>query len=308
MTDFKPMLAKDATLDKIVYPICIQHKLDGIRVSIVEGRAVTRTLKEVPNREIFEALSRPEFEGFDGEIIVGKPNHPDCYRTTVSFTMARDKVGQEWTYYVFDKWNHSGTFLERWQEVQGIHAWQLEVAERLVPVITQTINDEATLLERETDGVASGFEGVIIRDPNAPYKFGRSGKNGPLLKLKRFIDFEAEVIGVFEELHNGNEATKDAFGRTERSSHKANKTGKGRLGGLTVRAINGPAEGVEFNVGTGFMAVDRIALWEAHHGIGRSGKAEMIIGRIAKIKSFPIGVKTKPRHPVWLGWRAPEDM
>jgi DNA ligase-1 len=133
---------------------------------------------------------------------------------------------------------------------------------------------------------------VILRDPAGLYKFGRSGKTGPLLKLKRFIDFEAEVIGVYEEMHNANVATKNELGRTSRSSAKAGKIGKGTLGGLILRAINGPAAGVEFRCGTGFDAAARAELW-----------ANPPIGKVAKVKSFPIGVKDKPRHPVWLGFR-----
>jgi DNA ligase-1 len=138
------------------------------------------------------------------------------------------------------------------------------------------------------------MEGVILRDPAGLYKFGRSGKTGPLLKVKRFIDFEAEVVGVYEEMHNANEAKTNELGRTERSTAKAGLVGKGTLGGLVLRALNGPAEGVEFRCGTGFDADARKVLWKHR---------ERLTGKTAKIKSFPIGVKDKPRHPVWLGWR-----
>jgi hypothetical protein len=82
----------------------------------------------------------------------------------------------------------------------------------------------------------------MLRDPNGPYKFGRSTrKEGYLLKLKRFCDSEAEVIGVVELMHNGNEAKTNALGRTERSTRKAGKTGMGVLGALACAGCARPA-------------------------------------------------------------------
>ncbi len=114
-----------------------------------------------------------------------------------------------------------------------------------------------------------------------------------LLKLKRFTDAEAEVVGFEERMHNGNEATTNELGRTKRSSHAAGKTGRGDLGALQVRY-----EGVEFNVGTGFTDEDRAAIW---------ADQPAYLGRLAKFKFFSVGVKVAPRHPVFLGWRDRSD-
>ena len=67
--------------------------------------------------------------------------------------------------------------------------------------------------------------------PDGPYKCGRSTvREGYLLKLKRFADGEAVILGCCEQMHNANAAQQDAFGRTKRSSHKDNKIGKATLG------------------------------------------------------------------------------
>ncbi len=306
----KPMLAKEAVPAKLRFPLAAQVKLDGIRVVIVEGRALTRSLKEIPNREVFEALSRPEFQGLDGEIIVGPPTAPDAYRRTASFVMAPNKTDEPWCFHVFDMWNHPGPFLERWDAA-------VRIAQKMPPYRTQMLGyslcEDANDLEAyEAATVAQGHEGVILRDPNSLYKFGRSSATGgELLKLKRFIDFEAEVVGVYEEQHNANEAVTNALGRTERSTKAAGKIGKGTLGGLVLRALNGPAEGVEFRCGTGFDAQQRSALWAewsaSSHPSRRHEGGLALVGRVAKIKSFPIGAKDKPRFPVFLGWRHEAD-
>lgn len=83
----------------------------------------------------------------------------------------------------------------------------------------------------------------------------------------------------------------NALGRTERSSVKANKTGKGTLGGFHVYDV---VTGIEFRVGSGFTAEQREEFW-IHQAD--------IIGCTIKYKSFSIGVKEKPRHPVFLGFR-----
>lgn len=288
----KPMLAKEANLEKISFPLIVQPKLDGIRACVVDGKLLSRTLKPIPNAEIRETLERPEFEGLDGELIVGKATAADCYRRTSSFVMSESKTGEPWAFDVFDKWNEPGPFTVRYAAAEAVCERQGWTSTPVFIVKGRAVETMEALEEAESDYLAYGLEGAILRDPAGSYKFGRSGATGPLLKLKRYIDFEAEVIGVYEEMHNGNEAVTNALGRTERSTAKAGKIGKGTLGGLVLRAINGPAEGVEFRCGTGFDAADRSALW-----------SESPVGRIAKVKSFPIGVKDKPRHPVWLGWR-----
>ena len=66
-----------------------------------------------------------------------------------------------------------------------------------------------------------GYEGLIIRDPFAPYKFGRSTvREGFLLKVKRFVDSEAVVIGIEEEMYNGNEAQTNASIKTTPSPRR----------------------------------------------------------------------------------------
>jgi len=288
MTDFKPMLAHSKSPDpeSLAYPVLVQPKLDGIRAVVRGGRLLSRTLKSIPNASIRAVLEDAAYEGLDGELIVGDPTADDCYRRTCSFVMAEDKTDEPWTFYVFDKHNSAAAVEDR---IASLVAFG-----RVVPVTTMSAGGADELAELEAQYLAAGFEGGIIRTLGSAYKFGRSGKKGPLLKLKRYIDYEAEVVGVVEELHNGNEARTNELGRTERSSHAENKTGKGTLGALIVRALNGPHEGVEFKVGTGFTASQREELWDDH---------ATLIGYVVKIKSFPVGTKDRPRHPVWLGWR-----
>jgi DNA ligase-1 len=287
MATFKPMLASPADLDNVRYPAFASPKLDGIRCSIVGGKALSRTLKEIPSRHVFNMLSKPEFEGFDGELIVGAPTSPNCYRDTVSMVMADNKVFL-FTYYVFDLWNHSGHFyLRRLDLEQRMHKMKSGYIEF---VQHSQIEHREQLDAYEAEQVGLGHEGIMLADPKAAYKFGRATtKGGELLKVKRFVDAEAIVIGIEEEMFNGNEAQTNELGRTKRSTAKAGLVGKGTMGALVVRDVK---TGVEFNIGTGFTAADR-----QRFALGG------ILGETVKYKSFPVGVKDKPRHPVYLGLR-----
>lgn len=285
---FRPMLASPADLDAVRYPIFASPKLDGIRASVVGGKLLSRTLKEIPSRHVFDKLSQPKFEGLDGELIVGAPTSPSCYRDTVSMVMADNKVFS-FTYYVFDCFvDPQAPFRARrvLADAKATHDYM----ERVEHVL---LNNRDELDAYETEQVELGHEGIMLADPDAAYKFGRATtKGGELLKVKRFVDSEAVVIGVEEEMFNGNEAQTNELGRTKRSTAKAGLVGKSTMGALIVRDVK---TGVEFNIGTGFTAEDRIKFFD------RGGDAA--IGLTVKYKSFPVGVKDKPRHPVYLGLR-----
>jgi DNA ligase-1 len=219
--------------------------------------------------------------------------------------MAPDKTGEPWIFHVFDNWAAQGSFSERYRVADGIVSdtgWT-DLALSMVP--NRTIEDAAALEAYEELLLSNGYEGVILRDPAGAYKYGRaSATKGELLKLKRFEDFEAEVIGVYEEQHNANEKYTNELGRGQRSTAKAGLIGKGRLGGLILRGLNTGWEGVEFRCGTGFDHAQREALWSEAVAVSAVGGADAgLNGRVAKIKCFPVGVKDKPRHPVFLGWR-----
>ena len=143
----------------------------------------------------------------------------------------------------------------------------------------------------------AGFEGVMVRKGDGPYKFGRStSKEGYLLKWKRFTDSEAEVQGFVEQTHNANEKEKDALGNSKRSQHKENLIPVGTLGALLVCDVKTK---IEFSIGTGFNGADRAYIWSLR---------EKFIGHIVKYKYQEIGVKGKPRFPVFLGFRDKDDM
>jgi len=159
------------------------------------------------------------------------------------------------------------------------------------------VNREAAILTWEESYLAAGYEGVMLRHPDGPYKHGRStAKEAWLLKVKRFVDAEAKVIGYSEAQHNANEAKRNELGQLERSSHKAGKVGKQTLGALMVKDLK---TGVEFDIGTGFTESQRQLLW---------AQGDNLIGKVVKYKSQPTGVKDKPRFPVFLGFRDKVDM
>lgn len=287
---FRPMLASPADLDALTFPIFASPKLDGIRASVVGGKLLSRTLKEIPSRHVFNQLSRDIFEGLDGELIVGEPTSPTCYRDTVSHVMADNKVFS-YTYHVFDLWNAPGTFEARRKELEARYfeaACATSASLSLVPHVL--LKDRNELDTYEAEMVAAGHEGIMLASRHGLYKNGRATtKGGELLKVKRFEDSEAVVLGIVEEMHNGNEAEKNELGRTKRSTAKSGLTGKGSMGTLHVRDWK---TNVEFHIGTGFTAEDRAKLWD-----------EPPIGKTVKYKFFPVGVKDKPRHPVFLGFR-----
>jgi len=290
MTDlFKPMLATDAELDKLRFPLLASAKLDGVRAVIRNGVVFSRSNKPLPNKFVQDKFKHLEY--YDGELIFGDPRAKDCYRRTVSAVMSQESTdGADVDFHMFDcieNLNH--TYLERIKRMRG---WGTR--KDIFMLAQHHVSCLDTLLKLEQTILDEGFEGLILRDPNAPYKRGRSTvKEGYLLKLKRFVDAEAVVIGFEERMHNGNEATTNELGRTKRSSHQAGKTGRGDLGALVCRFGD-----IEFNIGTGFTDDERASIWRDQ------GKYH---GCLVKFKHFAVGAKDAPRHPVFLGWRDRSD-
>lgn len=299
------MLAGKADLTKLKYPIWVSPKLDGIRAVVLpdaDGKLVvrSRSMKPIPNSHIQATLASPSFLWLDGELIVGHPSAPDCYRKSDSGVMSHNKES-DWKFYVFDHVEHQNIpFKDRFHRAHNhLKSLYTEYDEprRFQIVPHQRIENDEELLRYETRMIDQGYEGIMIRSIEGRYKQGRSTTNeGILLKLKRWTDSEAEIIGFEEEMENTNESYTNEVGRTSRSTNQSGLKGKNRLGNLLVRNL---ADGVVFSVGSGLRDEDKTNIWNDQIGW---------LGRIIKYKHFEVGVKDKPRFPVFLGVRNERDM
>lgn len=303
MDNFKPMLAERLSdINKLNLTggrtIVASPKLDGIRaINLGDGVLRSRSLKPIPNAHVQKLFGGKEFAHFDGELICGDPTSPSCYRDTNSAVMSRDGE-PDVSWFVFDHFGMpSAEFQLRHHEIE--HQMQLANVKRGKVVILEqrSVSYLDQLIYLEEKWLEQGYEGVMLRAPDGVYKFGRSTeREGILLKLKRFVDAEAEVVGFQELMSNQNEATTNALGHTERSMHQENMIPQGVLGALLVRDLQ---TGVEFSIGSGFDAKQRKEIWECKDGWQ---------GKIVKYQHFPIGAKDKPRFPTFMGERSKEDM
>ena len=296
---FKPNLAgkAPANLDDLTYPVLASPKIDGIRCLIRDGRAVSRTLKKIPNQEVRAALEGLP-HGIEGELIV-----EGGYNACQSFFMSKTPPHRDWWFFAFD-WERAEFGMQGFQgRLTELAQWSEEYGHNNLRVVEHTlITNGDDLREYVAQQLGDGFEGAMVRDPKGLYKYGRSTvREGGLLKIKNFEDEEAVIFKVEEQFHNDNEATKDAFGRTKRSSHKENKRAAGTMGALVCRTMRGA---VQFNIGTGFTQQERDDIWK---------NRKAVIGHIVKFRYQPDpggrADKQVPRGPaVFIGFRDKEDI
>lgn len=223
---FKPLLAADADLDKIAFPVLASPKIDGIRCLIHPTLGpVTRTLGPIPNGHIRAALSDvPRY--LDGELVTYTDGVMDDFNSVQSKVMSADGE-PDFHFIAFDSFAEpEAPFAKR---LQSIAAGGHVVAHPHIE-----IGDLNALMAFHADNLANGWEGTMIRKPGARYKFGRSTvREGILLKLKPRQDAEAVIVGFAEQ-----------------QNHPAT------LGSLSVRWKK-----VAFEIGTGFTEAQRIDLW-----------------------------------------------
>ena len=203
MTSPFPMLAAAADLKKIQYPVLGFPKIDGIRAVIHRKQALSRKLIALPNQFIQGFFNHDRFQGLDGELVVGSPTDPLCIKHSTSGVMSRDGE-PDFTFYVFDKWDVSGSYRERYNA--ALNQTLKEACNPRVRILkSKVLENEDDLLAYESGALDAGYEGIILRSHNGAYKHGRSTvREGGLLKLKRFQDSEARVLEVVEAQFNGN--------------------------------------------------------------------------------------------------------
>ena len=294
---FKPLLSCEVPLDKLKFPMCCSTKLDGIRAVVIDSIVYSRSLKPIRNKYVQHLFGKEEYNGFDGELIVGDVYAKDVFQKTTSGVMSEEGT-PEVKFYVFDMFTIGDTYTTR-QTALNFHLAELDSKgfdSSNVSILETTLVEDKEqlklLLEQER---VKGGEGLILRSPDGKYKYGRSTpKEQFSVKLKFFKQDEFEVIGFEERMHNSNELTYNELGYADRSSNKDGLVPMNTLGSIILRY------GVsEFKCGTGFNDAQRQEIWD------NKGK---YLGKLASIRYMEVGSKDKPRCPSFVGFRDIDDL
>lgn len=308
--NFRPQLA--INYDKVKEQPSVLYaseKLDGCRVVFFDGIAYSRTLKPFPNKSL-QALAKEYadvLEGCDGEVIAGDLYAVDVLQQSTSFCMNADKV-TDYKIYLFDKVIENTPWINRYaslcedEKLNYLPSKYVKVLEHYfvrndysVPSDTSS-ESSVNLAEFEAEVLIRGGEGVMLRDPYAIYKFGRSGTKYPeLQKVKRFQQEEFEVLGYTQLETNQNELQRDERGYAKRSTSKEGKQLVEALGSLILALPDGKT----FNSGSGFTDEQRQQFWK---------ERDTLIGRKASIQYFGYSKDGYPLLPVFKAFRSEIDM
>ena len=289
---FKPLLACEVPLEQVRLPVYVSTKLDGIRCVIIDGVAYSRSLKPIRNKYIQSIIGNEKYNGFDGELVVGNIYDKDVFQKTTSGVMS-EKGEPNFVFYVFDDFTHpTSPYSERADKMRDKVDTLTDHIKFLGQKLIHTVDDIKLVLGKEQ---SLGGEGLILRNPDGDYKFGRSTPKQQLsIKVKFFEQDEFVVIGFTERMHNTNQAKINELGLQERSSHKDNLIPMNTLGSLILKYGDD-----SFQMGTGFTDEQRQEIWD---------NRDKYLGKLTSVRYMSVGLKDKPRVPSFIGLRDKDDM
>lgn len=291
----RPMRAVTmSSIDDIKFPVYVSYKLDGIRCIKAAGKALSKSMKPIVNRRLREMIEVPEIpDGFDGELWA----EGMTFQEIESIVMTENADASRLRWYVFD-WAKEGSFQSRQASLSNQILYgkcsDFRWIEHMESIIAHSV---IQLYHEFEESLQCGNEGLIIRNPHAPYKCGQSTMTKQeMVKWKPIVTGKAIVLCAVEEMKNNNPAFNSELGLAKRSHKKVNKVPAGTLGSLLVRDLD---SGIVFNIGTGFDDEQKRQLW---------ARRDTLSGAIVEYESQKCGVKEAPRCPVFKRFRNRNDI
>lgn len=304
--NFKPHLApnEQVTLDLIpnIKDKFTSKKLDGIRTLPQKGGLLSRSLKPIRNTILNERFSKiVELATnnnciFDGEIY----GHNYTFDQIKSYVMreTHESVPEDIKFYCFDCYFIDEPELPFFSRLNKLHLLlESNQIDSLILVEHKPLY-EINLIQTYYESVLDeGYEGVMIKDRNSKYKFGRSTiKEGVFFKYKPFETTDAIVFDVFERTSArvGSEKKINELGYSVTSKKKDDRVGNGMIGGFWVTVPDHPEYG-EFKV---TVKEGNEELWKQMWD-----EKDNYIGKYIEFKFMGIGMNKAPRLPKYIRLR-----
>ena len=182
---YAPLLLSEFEIKDSSQTWLVSEKLDGVR-GLWDGKQMYfRSGKSMPLPQTF-MKDFPPF-ALDGEIY---SSHKD-FSHILSILKNQEKFNEilELKYFVFDVPNAQGTLQER---LESLRTYLTQKPQKFIEIIPQEKISSSQQIQQKLEQITQrGGEGIVLRNPDAPYEAGRS-KNA--FKLKSAQDAECTII------------------------------------------------------------------------------------------------------------------
>ncbi len=292
---FKPLLAPNETIDikTLKYPLLASYKLDGIRCIFRNGEMTSRALKQFPNiqlRKRFEHLAKLSKDNniiLDGELLAKSITFNEVSGLTRQLDHALPDDLYFYCFDIIEKENFTQPFSERARNIIIPLDKVIMIKQKLVYIVEEVNKYYEEALDW-------GCDGLILRDPNGRYKFGRGTvKEGLIFKMKPFQTFDAKIIEVIQatEVREGAEKKINELGRSVTSKKKDDRVLIEKASAFVVIY-----KGKELKTTIAMTDKEKEEVWK---------NRAKYIGRTIEYKGMLVGSKEDglPRHPVFLRFR-----
>jgi DNA ligase 1 len=195
--------------DKVVYPVLMSYKIDGLRMIATKDRLTTRNGKAFNSCPHILKILSPIFEKhpnwvIDGEIYSDKVPFEKIVSLTRKKKPTPEEISESEEYcqlWIFDGVidNKQEGFATRFSIIKNEIKSIIGDNKAVKFVENEMANSYQDIVSKHDEYITQGWEGIMIRVPNSPYENKRS-KN--LLKLKNFLDEEFIIVDVIEGTGN----------------------------------------------------------------------------------------------------------
>lgn len=273
---FEVALARpyDADKHEIRGAWCVEPKLDGLRMVVMDGKAYTRNGRTIDT--VGHILKELEPLGndyvFDGEIMGSTEFNKD------SGKIRKKGAGENKTlvYNAFDCIFKKDWLTRKTGKYSDRRLFLWEALGTACPKYTNIVDSKKLPLNPTTEDlfalrdhfISQGYEGAMLKKLDAPYIWDRSDN---ILKLKELNDADGTITGFYE----------------------GKKRLVGMLGGFTTEF-----NGVETNVGGGYSDEQRVEFWK---------NRKLLVGKMIEVEYQNKQPSGALRNPVFIRFRPDRD-
>jgi len=297
----------------VTKPMMASYKLDGMRCFFKKGEMLSRQWKPILNKQLNERfqplkdITKNKNYILDGELYSHEIDFGEIMHYCRTEDLKDEPLPDNINFYMFDMLIDMKNNRRAEDRNKDLISFFHDLVDKsivfdnydfshvyiLTQLMVSTPEDAKKMFE---EAVNEGFEGLILKDPDSQYKYGRiTIASGDGYKFKPYQTWDARIIDVEQATEADPKAEKTI---TEKGYSRTSRKKGDRIPIEKASAFRVMYEDKELKVSIAATDEEKEKIWK---------EKDSYIGKYIEYKGMLVGAKDLPRHPVFVRMRPDKD-